>query len=343
MTKPTTPAQLGYRMPAEWDPHAATWLSWPRRAKTWQDRFEAMPAVWAKLARTLAEFEPVHILVGGDAMPQAQSLLGGVANVALHDISTNDGWMRDHGPTFLVGRSSVDPPALVEWVYNAWGGKYPPYDDDRQVARRVAELTGRQRFSPGIVLEGGSIDVNGEGTVLTTEACLLNPNRNPHLSRREIEGYLADYCAAPQVLWLSHGLVGDDTDGHIDQLARFVDPTTVVAAFEDDSHDDNYASLAANFERLKSMTDQSGRPLEIIPLPMPDPVIHNGNRLPASYANFYIANGVVIVPSFDDPADAVAADLLGQLFPDREIRPLPACDLVIGRGAYHCVTQQEPL
>lgn len=341
MSSPLTPAQLGYRMPPEWDLHAATWLSWPRRAKTWKDRFQAMPAVWAELARTLAEFEPVHVLVGGEAMAQAQSLLGGVANVTLHDIPTNDGWTRDHGPTFLVGRSGAEP-ALVEWEYNAWGGKYPPYEDDRQVARRIAELTGRRRFSPGIVLEGGSIEVNGQGTVLTTEACLLNPNRNPNLSRRDLEGFLADYIAAPQVLWLSHGLVGDDTDGHIDQLARFVGPSTVVAAFEDDRQDENHAALAANFERLKTFTDQDGHLLEVVPLPMPDPVVHNGSRLPASYANFYVANGVVIVPRFEDPADDMAADLLAQLFPDYAIRPLPARDLVIGRGAYHCVTQQEP-
>jgi agmatine deiminase len=336
-----TPSELGYRLPAEWEPHAATWLSWPRREKTWPGKFDRIPGVWAGLAAALAEFEPVQVLAGGEVMAQAQALIGGLANVTLHDIPTNDAWLRDNGPTFLAGPAGA-PPALVDWDFNAWGGKYPAFDDDNRVPERIAACRGRQRFRPGIVLEGGSLDGNGCGTLLTTEQCLLNPNRNPQLARPDIERYLGDYLGAKQVLWLEAGISGDDTDGHVDQLARFVGPRTVVAALEQDPQDVNFASLRANYQRLGRMADQDDRPLTVIPLPMPRPVIYQGNRLPASYANFYIANGVVIVPQFDDPADAAAREILAGLFPEREIRGLPAVDLVLGLGAYHCTTQQEP-
>jgi agmatine deiminase len=336
-----TPVELGYRVVAEWEPHAATWLSWPRREKTWPGKFDRIPGVWAELARTLARFEPVHILAGGrEVMTQAQAMLDGVANVTLHDIPTNDAWLRDNGPTFLT-RPAGAPPALIDWEFNAWGGKYPA-DEDNRVPGRIAELLGRVRFRPGIILEGGSLDPNGQGTLLTTEQCLLNVNRNPGLTREDLERYLAQYWAARHVLWLGGGIVGDDTDGHVDQLARFVDPRTVVAALERNEGDANFASLRTNYERLLAMSDQDGRPLTVIALPMPRPVIYNGNRLPASYANFYIANGVVIVPQFDDPADAAALRILAPLFPGREIVGLRAVDLVLGSGAFHCVTQQEP-
>jgi agmatine deiminase len=336
-----TPVELAYRVPAEWEPHAATWLSWPRRAKTWPGKFDRIPGVWANLARALARFEPVHILAGGaEVLAQAQSLLRDVSNITLHDIPTNDAWLRDNGPTFLVAPAGA-PPALIDWEFNAWGGKYPS-DEDNRVPGRIAELLGRARFRPGIVLEGGSLDSNGHGTLLTTEQCLLNVNRNPGLGRADLERYLAQYWGARHVLWLGGGIVGDDTDGHVDQLARFVNAGTVVAALERNPGDVNFASLRANYERLLTMTDQDGRPLTVIPLPMPGSVLYNGNRLPASYANFYIANGVVIVPQFDDPADAEALAILAPLFPGREIVGLRAVDLVLGSGAIHCVTQQEP-
>jgi agmatine deiminase len=241
----------------------------------------------------------------------------------------------------LVGQTALEP-ALVDWEYNAWGGKYPPFDLDNRVPTELARRLDRRRFAPGIVLEGGAVDVNGKGTLLTTEQCLLNPNRNPNLSRAEIEQYLADYLAAPHVLWLAGGIAGDDTDGHIDELARFVNPTTVVAAVESDPADENYAPLQDNLERLRGFRDQDGRPLDVIPLPMPAPIHHAGQRLPACYANFYIANGVVVVPQFNDPADAVAVQTLARLFPDRQVIGLPAVDLAWGLGAYHCITQQEP-
>jgi agmatine deiminase len=236
----------------------------------------------------------------------------------------------------------LPPPALIDWGYNAWGGKYPPFDLDDVVPKKIAEATGRRRFAPGIILEGGAIDPNGLGTILTTEQCLLNPNRNPHLTRADMERYLADYLGAKKILWLGEGIEGDDTDGHIDELARFVGPRTVVAPFEENADDFNFRPLRENFERLKQMTDQDRQPLEVIPLPMPQPIYHDGQRLPASYCNFYIANGVVIVPQFDDPADRTMVEILGRQFPEREIIGLPARDLVWGLGAFHCITQQEP-
>jgi agmatine deiminase len=337
-----TPASLGYRLPAEWEPHAATWLAWPHKPETWPGKFEPIPAVWATLVRTLAEFEPVHICAGGDAvMAEAKTRVGAVPNVVLHDIPTNDVWARDHGPMFLSGPASL-PPALVDWEYNAWGGKYPPYDLDNAVPARVAELTRRRRFTPGIILEGGAIDGNGQATLLTTEQCLLNPNRNPQLSRADVERYLAEYCCAKKILWLGGGIAGDDTDGHIDELARFVSPTSVVTALENDPQDENYGPLQDNYRRLLTMSDARGRPLEVIPVPMPRPLFFDDVRLPACYMNFYVANGVVIVPQFNDPADRVAVETLARLFPGRQIRGLDAVDLVWGLGAFHCITQQQP-
>jgi agmatine deiminase len=343
MTSPTerTPQSLGYRVPAEWAPHAATWLSWPHRQKTWPGRFEPIPGIWANLVRTLARFEPVHICAGGDeVMAEARALVGDVINVTLHNIRTDDAWARDHGPMFLVGGTE---PALIDWGFNAWGRKYPAFVLDDQVPRRVAETLGYKRFEPGIVLEGGAVDFNGVGTAFTTEQCLLNPNRNPGLSRSDVEHYLADYCGTRHVIWLGEGMTGDDTDGHVDELARFVGPRTVVVAAVDDPADINYRALRDARERLESATDQDGLSLEVLPLPAPAPVIYNGQRLPASYCNFYVANGVVIVPQFDCPADRKAIEILSQAFPERQVLGLRAVELVLGLGAFHCITQQQPV
>jgi len=357
-----TPADLGYRWPAEWEPHAATWLAWPHNRDTWPGKFEPIPAVWVELIATLAQFEPVHINAGGaEVMAEARRWLGNLLGagappasstvnarpsalnpITLHDIATDDAWERDHGPIFLAPPPGA-PPALVDWGYNAWGGKYPPFDKDDLVPRQVAELLGCRRFEPGIILEGGAVDGNGLGTVLTTEQCLLNPNRNPGLSPAEVEAYLRDYVAARRIIWLGEGIVGDDTDGHIDELARFVGPRTVLAALEDDSADENFRPLRDNFDRLRSAVDQDGRSLEVVPLPMPRALFYNNQRLPASYANFYIANGLVIVPQFDDPGDSIALDTLRRVYPDRRIVGLRAVDLAWGLGAYHCVTQQQPI
>ncbi len=344
VTAAATPAARGYRMPAEWEPHAATWLAWPHKEASWPGNFAPIPAVWVEIVRALEAQEQVNVLVNDAAAAgRVRALLraAGVSdnNVSLHEIPTNDAWVRDHGPTFVTGAGHL---AAVKWRYNAWGGKYPPWDLDDAVAVHIAERLAVPVFHPGIILEGGSIDVNGRGTVLTTEACLLNPNRNPRLSREQIETFLCDYLGVRHVLWLGDGIVGDDTDGHIDDLARFVGATTVVTVLEDDPQDENYQRLRANYERLQRMTDQDGRPLRVLTLPMPRPVLYDGQRLPASYANFYIANGAVLVPTFNDPHDAAALNTLQGVFPHRRVVGIHATAMVWGLGAIHCVTQQQP-
>jgi agmatine deiminase len=335
-------------MPAEWEPHAATWLSWPHKESSWPGVLERIPPIWAEVVRALVPGEDVHILVN-DAAPAAQvrALLAGagvpLARVHLHEIPTDDAWMRDHGPTFILRRGGGPAElALVDWKYNAWGGKYPPWEQDDQVPLAIARVLGAPAFSPQMVLEGGSIDVDGRGALLTTEACLLNPNRNPQLGRGEIEQYLCDFLGVRRVLWLGDGIVGDDTDGHVDDLTRFVAPGHVVTVREDDPRDENYARLEDNLRRLQSMRDADGVPLRIITLPMPQPITYEGTRLPASYANFYIGNAAVLVPVFGGARDAEALATMRSLFPGREIVGINAVDLVWGLGAFHCVTQQQP-
>ncbi|MCA9119628.1 MAG: agmatine deiminase family protein [Planctomycetaceae bacterium] len=336
-----TPRALGYRWPAEWERHLATWLSWPHNPDTWPGNFEVVPGRFAELVRTIAQFEPVNVLAGGESvLADATKHVGGQPNVQLFDITTNDAWCRDHGPLFLVG---PDESALVDWEYNAWGGKYPPFDKDNAVPRQIALLRNCRRFAPGIILEGGSVEGNGLGTVLTTETCLLNPNRNAGLSRADTERYLGEYLSATNILWLPRGeLAGDDTDGHIDQLARFVNPTTIVAAWEDDPTDVNHEPLRENFDQLSGMLDQDGNKFQIVKLPLPKPKFYEGHRLPACYCNFYMANGSVIVPQFDDPADQMAIQVLQDLCPDRTVVGVPSLDIVWGLGSFHCLTQQEP-
>ena len=339
------PRALGYRWPAEWEPHAATWVAWPRNPETWPGKFDVIPGRFAELVRTIARFEPVRILAGGAAvMADAKKHVGDHPNVELIDIETNDAWCRDHGPMFLVGENKeMGQAVIVDWEYNAWGGKYPPFDEDNAVPSQIAALCQRRRFVPGIVLEGGSVEGNGRGTILTTESCLLNPNRNPGISRTEAESYLTNYLGATKVLWLRRGeLAGDDTDGHIDQLARFVNPTTIVAAWDDDPADTNHEPLRANFEQLSEMTDQDGNSFTVVRLPLPKPKFFHEQRLPACYCNFYLANDGIIVPQFDDSADAGAIEILQELCPDREVVGAASLDLVWGLGSFHCLTQQEP-
>ncbi|TWT38659.1 agmatine deiminase family protein [Blastopirellula retiformator] len=334
-----TPRQRGYRWPAEWEPHAGTLLSWPHNRDSWPDKFAPIPLVYQRLVQTLSKYEPVHIQAAGEALAEAQRLVGDLPNVTLHDIATNDAWARDHGPIFLSAPSG-QPRAALDWRYNAWGGKYPPWDADDASAQRLLANLDVPYFEPGIILEGGAVEGNGAGVILTTEECLLNPNRNPQLDRADMERYLRDYLCADKGLWLGRGIVGDDTDGHIDELARFVAPNRIVAAFEENPADENHEPLAENFARLEEMTDQHGQPFEVIKLPMPQPKFVGEQRIPACYCNFYIANGVVIVPQFEDPADETAVEVMRRCFPDRQIAPLPALDLVWGLGAYHCITQQ---
>ncbi|MBI3782611.1 MAG: agmatine deiminase family protein [Deltaproteobacteria bacterium] len=339
---------LGFRMPAEWEAHAATWLSWPHKEASWPGNFGPIPAIWVEMTKVLAPHEHVDILVNDEAAADVVTGLLRAAkvnlpNVSLHRIATDDAWIRDHGPTFVTrelrGKREL---AAIDWIYNAWGGKYPPWNNDDVVPNHIAAHLGVPVFEPGIVLEGGSIDVNGFGTVLTTEACLLNPNRNPNLSKAQIERCLSDYLGVRKTLWLGDGIVGDDTDGHIDDLARFVGPNTVVTVIEEDPSDENHRVLRDNYERLSQMTDQDGQALRVVTLPMPAPVLYEGQRLPASYANFYIANGVVLVPVFNDPNDASALSTLQQLFPTRKIVGINAREMVWGLGSFHCVTQQQP-
>jgi len=335
-------------MPAEWEPHRGTWLSWPHKEATWPGKFEAVPGIFATLARHLAEHEEVHINVAGPAMEadavRALDAAGAdQGRIFFHYNPTNDAWCRDHGPIFVRRESgSRQEQAILDWGYNAWGGKYPPFDLDDMVPRRIARELGLPLHEPGIILEGGSIEVNGQGALLTTEACLLNPNRNPRLDRGDIEEYLRAYLGVSKILWLGDGIVGDDTDGHVDDITRFVSPETVVTVVEDDPADENYEPLRENLERLREMTDQAGRPFRIVTLPMPRPLYHEDQRLPASYANFYIANGVVMLPTYDPERDAAAAATLRSLFPDRRVVEVDCTDLVWGLGAFHCVTQQWP-
>ena len=335
-------------MPAEWEPHAATWLSWPHKRESWPEKFEPIPGVFVEIVRALSGSESVHINVNDAAMQaEVEALLAArgvpLDAVRFFRIPTDDAWCRDHGPIFVVRAApGARRIGVVDWGYNAWGGKYPPYERDDQVPKRVAEALGLERFAPGVILEGGAIDVNGQGALLTTEACLLHPNRNPHLTRREIESALSDFLGVTRILWLGEGIAGDDTDGHVDDLARFVDPRTVVAAIEEDPAEENYRPLRDNLERLRSMRDQADRPLEVVTLPMPAPAYFQGQRLPASYANFYLANSVVLVPLYDTDNDQVALETIQRLFPTRRVVGIDCKDLVWGLGAVHCVTQQQP-
>ena len=335
-------------MPPEWAPHRGTWLSWPHKEASWPGRFAPIPLIFAEIVRHLVPHEEVHVLVGDqDQETAAREVLHAAMvpneRIFFHRHLTNDAWCRDYGPNFLQRVHDGRREELVlDWGFNAWGGKYPPFDLDDVVPTRIAGELGLPVVAPGIVLEGGSIEVNGAGTLLTTEQCLLNPNRNPSLGRPEIEGVLRDFLGVRKILWLGDGIEGDDTDGHVDDLTRFVAPGTVVTAVEDDPRDPNCAPLRDNLERLRGMTDQDGRPLRIVELPMPPPLYHEGQRLPASYANFYIANGVVLMPGYDAARDAAARAVLERLLPGRRVVTIDCTDLVWGLGAVHCVTQQWP-
>ena len=343
-----TPAELGYRMPAEWESHRGTWLSWPHKEASWPGKFTPVPGIFTRIVRHLADHEEVHINVAGPAMEQEVRRLladagADTGNVFFHFNPTNDAWCRDHGPIFINRPGGgTGGQAIIDWNFNAWGDKYPPYDLDDVIPTRIGEELDLPVFHPGIVLEGGSIDVNGRGALLTTEACLLNPNRNPQLDKTEIEDHLRAYLGVTKILWLGDGIVGDDTDGHVDDLTRFVNPTTVATVVEDDPDDENYEPLQRNLERLNRMTDQNGEPLRVVTLPMPHPLWHDGQRLPASYANFYIANRIVLLPTYDPARDEEARSVLQSLFPDREVVGIDCTDLVWGLGAFHCVTQQWP-
>jgi agmatine deiminase len=343
-----TPAALGYRMPAEWHPHSATWLAWPTNEETWPDRLQDVRDVYVEMVRILSRRERVHLLVDDEATRetlQDELVRAGAVleRLCLEVIPTVDAWIRDYGPNFLVPRSKSGVGlAFNNWRFNAWGEKYPDLMTDDGVPRRIVERLGVPCFEPGLVLEGGSIEVNGKGLCLTTRQCLLNPNRNPRLSAPEIETALRDYLGVRRILWLEEGIAGDDTDGHIDDIARFVDESTVVCAVEEDPTDVNHLPLADGLARLKEIS-RTGDRFRVVPIPMPEPVLDDrGGRLPASYANFYIANGLVLVPVFGCSRDRGVLEILAPLFPGREVVGVSSADLVWGLGAIHCLTQQQP-
>jgi len=343
-----TPLQNGYFFPAEWHPHKATWLSWPHKEESWPGKIESIYIPYCTFIKTIAEGEDVCINVASTAHQNvaAHHLLMVGANMDrihfyLHP--TNDAWCRDHGPAFLINPTSNVPKMIVDWGYNAWGNKYPPYNLDDVIPTRIAKKLNIPVVHPGIVMEGGSVEFNGQGTILTSTACLLNPNRNPHLNQGQIEQYLYDYYGAKQILWVDEGIVGDDTDGHIDDTVRFVNEDTVVTVVESNTQDENYELLQHNLKQLKEMRLLNGKQLNIVELPMPSPVIWEEQRLPASYANFYISNAAVIVPTYRDKNDDIALNILSSLFKDRKVVGIDSTDVIWGLGSWHCLSQQEPL
>jgi agmatine deiminase len=371
LVKGKTPRELGYRMPAEWERHAATWLAWPHNPDDWPGKFQPIPWVYAEIVRHLARVEDVHILVNDAAAEKrARSVLqrngANLGRVHFHLWRTDRVWTRDSGPIFVTktpggsrraGKSvSADaafaPVAVTNWKFNAWA-KYNNWHHDDKIPGRVAKMLGLPQWAPSIetaegphrlVLEGGSIDVNGAGTLITTEECLLSETqqRNPGVSREQLEQVFHDYLGIDQVLWMNRGIAGDDTHGHVDDITRFVGPNTIVTVVEPNRGDENHLPLQENLERLKRARNRAGKPFEIVELPMPPPVVFDGQRLPASYANFYIANGLVLVPTLNDSADRKALNLLAEVFPTREVVGIYCGDLIWGLGALHCMTQQQP-
>lgn len=342
-----TPKELGYYFPPEWAPHHATWLSWPHKEASWPGKLQTIYAVYAQFVRLLAASEQVCINVNHTQMQKEAELHLIQAEVDLSNVRfflfpTNDAWCRDHGPAFLVHPSYSPRKAIVDWNYNAWGDKYPPYDLDNQIPSRIASYYQIPCFRPDIIMEGGSVEFNGIGSLLTTKSCLLNPNRNPQLTQSQIESYLIQYYGVDQILWLDSGIEGDDTDGHIDDLTRFVNEDTVVTVVESKKENPNYSILQNNLKALKSMRLLNGKQLNVIELPMPAPYFEEGQLLPCSYANFYISNHTVIVPTFEDPMDEKALDILSSCFKDRKIAGLNAKDMIWGLGSFHCLSQQEP-
>ena len=341
-----TPKQNGFHFPAEWHPHVTTWLSWPHKEASWPGKLDMVFPAYAEFIKVLAQDELVRINVKDNNMAafakkQLEAAHVNLKNVEFFEFETNDAWCRDHGPAFLIN-PNTNQKAIVDWGYNAWGNKYPPFDLDDVIPTKIGDRFGLTVYHPGIVMEGGSVDFNGKGTVLTTTACLLNKNRNPHLSQQQIETYLQNYYGVEQVLWLGDGIVGDDTDGHIDDITRFVNEDTVVTVVEENKSDENYALLMENLQTLKTMRLLNGKQLNIVELPMPEPVIYDEQRLPASYANFYIANAAVIVPTYRSKNDDKALSILQECFPKHKVVGIDSTDIIWGLGSFHCLSQQEP-
>jgi agmatine deiminase len=346
-----TPRALGFSFPAEFAPQRAMWLSWPHKEASWPGKIHTIFKSYCDFIWLVAQGQKVCINVKDETMKQfAYGQLRhsefkdaiAATNIEFYFHPTNDAWCRDHGPAFVINNETKEK-AIVDWGYNAWGDKYPPYDLDDVIPTLIGEKLGLRVFHPGIIMEGGAVEFNGKGTLLTTTSCLLNANRNPNLSQKEIEKYLVEYYGVSNVLWLGDGIVGDDTDGHIDDLTRFVNEDTVVTVVEENKKDENYKPLQENLKMLSKMRLESGKQMNIAELPMPHEVVYEGQRLPASYANFYIANKYVVVPTFKDAKnDERALSILQQCFADRKVVGIDSTDLIWGLGSFHCLSQQEP-
>jgi agmatine deiminase len=338
-----TPKDLGFIFPAEWEKHESTWLSYPHNENSWPDKIETIFPSYNQFISEVAKGEKVNINIQDEktqdlVTSQLQAIGTKMENIHFHHFRTNDAWCRDHGPAFVLKSNQK---AIVNWDYNAWGGKYP-CELDNQIPLQIAKHLDLEVFHPHIIMEGGSIDVNGEGTLITTTACLLNENRNPHLSQAQIEEKLCNYYNVENVIWLGDGIEGDDTDGHVDDITRFVNPDTVVTVIEKNKNDENYLPLQENLKLLQKSRLENGKQLNIVELPMPNPVIWEDQRLPASYANFYISNYGVIVPLYSCPQDEEAIDILSKLFTDRKVIGIDSTDIIWGLGSFHCLSQQEP-
>jgi len=344
----STPASLGYFMPAEWEPHSDTWLAWPRNLDTWsKNDLHDIESIYIKIICNLIKGERINILINDDHYQNKIITLFhrhklDIDSVRLHKIPTEDAWVRDFGPNFLVRETpSGRQIAVTRWRFNSWGEKYP-WEKDDSAEHEIVRKVKLPWFDPGIILEGGAIDVNGKGSCLTTTSCLLNSNRNGGPSLNKMEKYLKDYLGVDNIIWLNGVLQGDDTDGHVDNLARFVNPTTIVYASEENKNDVNYLNLKSIVEPLKKAINQDGNPFKLIPLPMPRVIRHENFQLPASYVNFYIGNHVVLVPAFNDPNDEAAENILRKCFPGRKIVRIDSRILIKGQGGLHCITQQQP-
>ena len=328
--------------------HEATWLSWPHKEASWPGKIDAIYPNYSLFVKYLAQSEKVRINVVDATMQESATAHLVKAGVNMDQVQfflhpTNDAWCRDHGPAFLINPAAEQKKVIVDWNYNAWGNKYPPYDLDDVIPTLIGKHFDIPVYHPGIVMEGGSVEFNGTGTILTSTSCLLNPNRNKHLNRDQIENYLFDYYGANQVLWVEEGIVGDDTDGHIDDTIRFVNEDTVLTVVESNTQDENYSILQDNLAQLKKMRLLNGKQLNIVELPMPDAVIFEDQRLPASYANFYIANKYVIVPTFRSAMDDKALSIIAEAYKNREVVGIDSTDIIWGLGSFHCLSQQEPL
>ncbi len=347
MSSKKTPKELGYRMPAEWERQEAVWISWPHNRETWPEGISEVEESYAQFVKALHTGQKINILVNNaDFKSGILNKLNNngidASKIVFHQIKNVDAWIRDYGPTFVINESAKQKLAMVKWVFNAWGNKYQDLKEDEGIQYEINKFLKIPIFEPNIILEGGSIEVNGCGTVLTTEQCLLNKNRNPDLGREEVEQCLKDYLNVSKVLWLKEGIIGDDTNGHIDDIARFVNKNTVVCAYEDDKSDENYSILNENYNILQNMPYQDGKKLNIVKLPMPGIVKSKETRLPASYTNFYIGNEVVAVPIFGHKNDKKALDIMQKLFPKRKVIGINCARMVHGLGTLHCCSQQQP-